>query len=562
MMLTNDDENNWRWNPPSDLVNSRPDKETMRLDMCGFDLKTDEAFSFEFKDSRSEDGDFYLSTEGQSLLLMDKYMQMDFKLPSQRLFGLGERNREFQLTEGTWTMFANGQETPYDDGTGGLQGYGVHPFLLFQTKTKGNYVGMYFRNSNAQSPVIKYNDDGTSTFSYISTGGELEVYFFFKGSAVGIIKQYQNFIGLPSLPPFWSLGWNAASYGYQTLADIQKNVDSYAAADIPLEGVWLDIPYMDDYSDFTVDQTNWKDLDTYTKSIQQDGKRMIVIVDAGIDSKKGGPAEDYFTEARINDTLLKSTINTEEGWLNGSLSLDVWPKKTVFIDFFNKKGVQIWEKGLTDLFAKVNFDGLWLDMNEVTGFCNGECPNLETSKDTQKAETKRRVLVGFLDQESDEGTWFQSYDQDKNSTYFLPFIPGPVNFDNMTMSLNATHPESGYSQYNTHNLNGLIETKKTREWMTQRGPDHLKGNRSFILSRSTFSGSGAYTQHWLGDNHREWAYMNYSIAGVMNMNMFGIPMVGPDTCGFFKARTPEEEKTQDELCGRWMQLATFYPFAR
>lgn len=50
--------------------------------------------------------------------------------------------------------------------------------------------------------------------------------------------------------------------------------------------------------------------------------------------------------------------------------------------------------------------------------------------------------------------------------------------------------------------------------------------------------------------------MKYSIAGVMNFNMFGIPMVGPDTCGYMGL------DGQDELCARWVQLATFFPFAR
>ena len=50
--------------------------------------------------------------------------------------------------------------------------------------------------------------------------------------------------------------------------------------------------------------------------------------------------------------------------------------------------------------------------------------------------------------------------------------------------------------------------------------------------------------------------MRYSIAGVMNFNMFGIHLVGPDTCGFFG------QAGQDEICARWIQLATFYPFAR
>jgi len=92
-------------------------------------------------------------------------------------------------------------------------------------------------------------------------------------------------------------------------------------------------------------------------------------------------------------------------------------------------------------------------------------------------------------------------------------------------------------------------------------PSTLKDKRTFLLSRSTFAGSGKYVQHWLGDNHRNWENMKWSIAGVMNFNMFGIPMVGPDTCGFFEDKNLNETN-QRELCARWIELATFYPFAR
>ena len=29
--------------------------------------------------------------------------------------------------------------------------------------------------------------------------------------------------------------------------------------------------------------------------------------------------------------------------------------------------------------------------------------------------------------------------------------------------------------------------------------------------------------------------MKHSIAGVMNFNMFGVPLTGPETCGYFSA---------------------------
>ena len=72
------------------------------------------------------------------------------KLPSQRIYGFGERVRDFQLEEGAWTMWASGGNfSTIDDGRGRSSGFGVHPFILVQTKTPGDFIGVFFRNSNA-----------------------------------------------------------------------------------------------------------------------------------------------------------------------------------------------------------------------------------------------------------------------------------------------------------------------------------------------------------------------------------------------------------------------------
>jgi lysosomal alpha-glucosidase len=76
-----------------------------------------------------------------------------------------------------------------------------------------------------------------------------------------------------------------------------------------------------------------------------------------------------------------------------------------------------------------------------------------------------------------------------------------------------------------------------------------------IIERSAFAGLGKFGSRWLGDNFSRYAYMGYSVTGIMMHNILGIPLAGADICGFL-------ENTNPELCVRWYTVGASYPFSR
>jgi len=90
------------------------------------------------------------------------------------------------------------------------------------------------------------------------------MYFFTKGSSKEIIQAYHNLIGKPTLAPFWSMGWQAASYDYKDLATYDTVIAGYKTAGIPLEGVFFDIPYLSEGSDFSVNTKTFPNLKTWS----------------------------------------------------------------------------------------------------------------------------------------------------------------------------------------------------------------------------------------------------------------------------------------------------------
>ncbi|VDI64771.1 lysosomal alpha-glucosidase [Mytilus galloprovincialis] len=452
------------------------------------------------KVSRKSSSSVVFDSTVAPMTFTDQYMEITVAVPTSNLYGLGERTGSLKLKpeDGPKVTFWARDQPPDPD----KNLYGSHPFLL-GVESDGKAFGIFLLNSNAMEVgLVKTNP---VSVNYKTTGGILDFFVFLGPSPDDVIQQYSEVIGKTMMPPYWSLGFHLCRWGYTNTANLRLIIDDMRKKQIPYDTQWVDIDYMDSYKDWTLDPNNFNDLPNLVNDLHSYGMHFIPIVDPGISNTVGyAPFDDG-----VNRGIFIKT-HDNSSFIVGK----VWPGNTVFPDFTHPDAGNYWYTHAKAFHDKVNYDGLWIDMNEPANFVKGS-------------------LTGCTTGTNDDP----------------PFVP-PITGDMTDKTLCTSAQQHLSSHYNLHSLYGHFEAKATYETLMR-----IRGKRSLIISRSTFAGSGKYTGHWTGDNHSTWADLIYSISGIINFNMFGIPMVGADICGF--AGTVDVE-----LCTRWMQLGSFYPFMR
>ena len=430
------------------------------------------------------------------------------------VYGLGEMPRG--INKRGWHYITNNtDESRHSEDK--LSFYGAHNFLL--VRDGSTCFGLF-----VDFPGKVYYDIGYTRhdlFSFHTETPDYDLYLLSGGNENAICKEFRTLIGRSYIPPRWAFGLAQSRWGYKTEEDVREVARQYKEHDLPLDMICMDIEYMQDYADFTVNKERFPDLAKLSADLKAQGIRLVPIIDAGV---RIDPNDPTCTEGVEKGYFCKKADGTP-------FVAAVWPGKAYFADFLRPE-VREWfghkYKALTDC----GIEGFWNDMNEPSLFYSPErlraflndMAALREKDNIEQEEFFPRVVggaMGLMNSPADYASFYHEVDGQK------------VRHDQV------------------HNLYGGSMTRAAGEAFADLRP----GQRTLLYSRSSFIGSHRYSGIWLGDNNSSWAQLLANIQMMPSVQMCGFLYSGADLCGFSSDTTPD-------LALRWLEFGLLTPLMR
>mgnify|MGYP003505612482 CR=1 FL=1 len=427
------------------------------------------------------------------------------------VWGLGENVRGMNKRGHSYTSWCS-DEFEHSEEKHSL--YGAHNFLVIDGRKK---IGVFVDN-----PGKVVFDVGSTDFNILKISiesNDYELYIFEGESVLSIVKEFRSLIGESYIPPRWALGIGQSRWGYGSEEDLLRVQSGYRNNRLPLDMLYLDIDYMDNFKDFTIDEKKYKDFKKTISRLKDDKIRVIPIIDAGVKVEDG---YEVYDEGMKNGYFCKDKDGKE-------FIVGVWPGRSVLPDFLNKDASK-WFGDKYKILTDMGIEGFWNDMNEPALFYS--------EKNKQKVFEQ---LAEYKD--SNVGLYAQFAMKDAVNS-MANNLEDYKSFYHETDAGRICHAD-------VHNLYGYKMTESASRFLEK----HYGKEKFLLFSRASYIGMHRSSGIWMGDNKSWWSHILLNLKMLPSLNMCGFIYTGADIGGF-------GSDTTEDLLLRWYALGIFFPLFR
>jgi alpha-glucosidase (family GH31 glycosyl hydrolase) len=473
------------------------------------------------------------------------------------------------------------------------------PFYIERAVINGcqQFLGVFLDNTGQSFFALKSPERDQSTVTAGVQHGEFDCHYMFAERSAGVLDAYTYLMGRGNLardggndgilnsravmPPKYIFGYFQAKYGCLGLLRptddtdpsrvyINDIVKGHRDAEIPLEGLGVDIDVQEDKKVFTIKDSFWSGgkvgsgvsvFDWATDYNLQCQTNITPFIRA--DKVALDPSDSAKAQYKSAEGLIKNSFCVQnEGEANilkfrGPTNQESYPGLTytrignvnypdqnvlvldygvnaqtgerdmigaVVTDYGNPDAARFWGDQYAYLF-KNGLGFVWQDMTVPDPM-----PHVEDGINFADSASPRNQFAWSLTGEEPDD------DRRRTNTF---------NWRSYHGQLRLTDPRFGDGRktpfVELRNFHAYMLARSSYQYGLEAHENLLKTyKRSYIICRSGYPGLQHYSGHWIGDNASTWYHLQVSLPQILNLGLSGIPISGADVGGFAPGEDPED----------------------
>src|SRR5271166_1378107 len=381
--------------------------------------------------------------------------------------------------------------------------------------------------------------------------GEIDYYFLAGDNTQEVLQQYSTLVGPAALAPMWALGNHQGCYGYYDQGKVINAIQQYRAANIPLDGMHIDVDFQNNYRTFTASNmkfpgggapcfaqaaalgvkcsTNITGIVTI-QPLDEDGNQTPYPV-----LNDGLTANAFVQDNRAegHGPAYPNPFVTNESY---GVNFGFNPYPSPGAPFNPGSGVALgtW--------------GYYADLGQ------------QAIRDWWGKQYKPLLDAGL------EMVWQDMTDPATQPSVCdsAPYKTLPLNVLMFDYTQNKMVPSA-----HIHNVFALNLISATHTGLVNLRAEAGVDKRPFIIARGGFTGVHRYAASWTGDSASDWNFLSILIPEILNFGLSGQPMSGADVGGFATSSTSDYANgtleggiTDPELMARWTTMSAFFGWCR